>query len=100
MVTEPAIRLHIREALPSDVEAIREVAWAANQEFRHAMGETLFAGYLANVLDVEARAELGSVLVADRDGEVVGTITLYADVHDEGMPVRFPPGRRACARRP
>ena len=56
------------------------------------MGGPFFDGYLANVLDVETRAAVGTVLVVLDDGRVVGTVTHYADVHDEGMPVRFPDG--------
>jgi ribosomal protein S18 acetylase RimI-like enzyme len=56
------------------------------------MGDTLFAGYIANVLDVERRALDASVLVAASAGEIAGTITLYRDINEEGMPVAFPAG--------
>jgi ribosomal protein S18 acetylase RimI-like enzyme len=82
----------IRGARPADLVAIRAVAAAANAEFAIPMGERLFAGYLANVLDVETRLRDATVLVAERDGSIVGTITLYADIHDEGMPIQFPDG--------
>ena len=68
------------------------MASAANEEFRAPMGETLFAGYLANVLDVEVRARDATVLVADSRREVVGTITVYRDINEEGMPAAFPAG--------
>ena len=92
MVTEPATRLAIREARPADYEAIRQIARQANAEFRAPMGETLFEAYLTNNLDVEGRVAVGTVFVATDGDRVVGTITHYADVHDEGMPVRFPDG--------
>ena len=82
----------VREAIPGDVEAIREVASAANEEFRAPMGATLFAGYLANVLDVESRARDAVVLVAESGAGIVGTITVYRDINEEGMPTAFPPG--------
>ena len=82
----------IRDARTSDFGAIRAVAAAANEEFRLPMGETLFAGYLANVLDVELRARDATVLVAMSNDEVVGTITVYRDINQEGMPAAFPAG--------
>ena len=82
----------VRGATTADLGAIRAAAAAANAEFAVPMGERLFAGYLANVLDVESRLRSATVLVAERDGSVVGTITLYADIHDEAIPVRLPEG--------
>jgi ribosomal protein S18 acetylase RimI-like enzyme len=85
-------RTPLRDARPGDFEAIRAIAAAANEEFRSPMGDTLYEGYLANVLDVEARARDAMVLVAERDAEIVGTITVYRDINDEGMPALFPAG--------
>ena len=82
----------VRDATIDDLDAIRAVAAAANAEFAAAMGDRLFAGYLANVLDVESRLRDGTVLVAEHGGSIVGTITLFANIHDEGMPVRMPDG--------
>jgi ribosomal protein S18 acetylase RimI-like enzyme len=56
------------------------------------MGETTYAGYIANVLNLDRRAREAMLLVAEKEGEIVGTITLYPDIHGEGMPVRFPDG--------
>jgi GNAT superfamily N-acetyltransferase len=82
----------VRDATTDDLDAARAVAAAANAEFATVMGERLFAGYLANVLDVEGRLRDAHLLVAERDGSIVGTITLYPDIHAEGMPVRLPDG--------
>ncbi len=82
----------VRDATPGDFGAIREVASAANEEFRSPMGDTLYEGYLANVLDVEDRARVAAVLVSVSGAEVVGTITVYRDINDEGMPASFPAG--------
>ena len=82
----------VRAATAGDLDAIRRVATAANAEFAGPMGERLYAGYLANVLDVERRLAEARVLVAEREGIVVGTITLYADIHAEGMPLHMPDG--------
>lgn len=82
----------IRDAGPADFDAIRAIAAAANEEFRPAMGEALYAGYIANVLDLDRRAREATLLVAEQDGRIVGTITLYRDINAEGIPVRFPDG--------
>lgn len=82
----------IRDAKQGDFDEIRAVAAVANEEFRLPMGETLFAGYLANVLDIELRARDATVLVAISDNEVVGTISVYRDINQEGMPAAFPAG--------
>jgi ribosomal protein S18 acetylase RimI-like enzyme len=82
----------IRDARPGDFDAIRSVAAAANEEFRLPMGDALFAGYLENVLDIELRARDATVLVAMLGQEVVGTITVYRDINEEGMPAAFAAG--------
>ncbi len=87
-----AVQTVVRDATPGDFEAIRSIARAANEEFREPMGEALHAGYLANVLDVERRAQVAAILVAEQDGEIVGTITVFQDINDEGMPARFAEG--------
>jgi ribosomal protein S18 acetylase RimI-like enzyme len=85
-------RLLVREAVPADFSAIRAVLAAANEEFRGRMGPTLFAGYLANVLDVERRAQEAELFVAELGGEIVGTVTFYRDASAEGMGVSLPAG--------
>jgi ribosomal protein S18 acetylase RimI-like enzyme len=82
----------IREAGSADFDAIRAVAGAANEEFRPAMGETTYAGYIANVLDLDRRAGEALLLIAEQGSRIVGTITLYRDINGEGIPVRFPDG--------
>jgi ribosomal protein S18 acetylase RimI-like enzyme len=82
----------IRDARPGDFDVIRSIAATANEEFRAPMGETLFDGYLANVLDVERRAHEATVLVAEQGTRILGTITLYRDINKEAMPVRFSAG--------
>jgi ribosomal protein S18 acetylase RimI-like enzyme len=82
----------VRDAVPAEFDAVRRIATRANDEFRAPMGDRLYQGYLANVLDVERRAAEAAVLVAEREGELLGTITVYRDVNAEGMPARLPDG--------
>ena len=90
MVTEHAVRLAIREARPADHDAIREVARAANAEVRAPRCRGCSPRRRRTACRPSARASVGTVFVATDGDRVVGTITHYADVHDEGMPVRFP----------
>src|SRR5688572_21803982 len=82
----------VREASAADFSATRSVVAAANEEFRDLMGPTMFAGYLANVPDVERRSQEGDLFVAELEGEIVGTVTFYQNANQEGMAVALPPG--------
>ena len=74
-------------------EATRAVIQRANAEFAAQVPAGFFASYLASALDLEGRrAAGGEVLVAERDGRIVGTITYFRDANDEGMGPGFPPG--------
>lgn len=93
----------VRDATPADFSAVQAVSAAANEEYREHMAPALFAGYLANVTDVDGRARSGQVLVAELAGKLVGTVTFYPDAGAEGMPLHVPPrtaGFRAMAVRP
>ncbi len=89
---ETMIRLLVRPIEASEIDVTREVIRAANEEFRGTLPDSFFRSYLASAIDVEGRRTAGSVLVAELDGRVVGSITHYNDANDEGMPVVFPPG--------
>lgn len=83
----------IHQLRPGERESTLAVIRRANAEFAAQLPEDLFASYLASALDLEGRAGAGGdVLVAERDGRVVGTITYFRDANDEGMGPGFPPG--------
>ena len=63
----------------------RRVLLAAYQQYATAMPPAVFGRYLAELLDVEARAEVGRILVAEVGGRVVGTVTYYPDAAAEGL---------------
>lgn len=74
-------------------EATRAVIRRANAEFAAQVPEGFFASYLSSALDLEGRLVAGGdILVAQRDGTIVGTITYFRDANDEGMGPGFPPG--------
>lgn len=85
----PAI---VRPARTIEIGGIQDVVRAANAHYVETMPRTVFPSYLASALDIEGRMRDGTVLVAELDGRIVGTITAFADANDEGMPVRWPAG--------
>ncbi|PYN90848.1 MAG: N-acetyltransferase [Candidatus Rokuibacteriota bacterium] len=68
--------LRVRDARPEDQDAIRKVTLAAYQEYAAPM-KAFWEGYRRNI--VASLAEVGSAeqLVAERDGDIVGTVLLY-----------------------
>jgi predicted N-acetyltransferase YhbS len=74
----------VREAKDADVAAVDAVLRAANAQFAHILPPALYRAYLANVLDIRGRLDESRLLVAEHEGRIVGTITLYPDASREG----------------
>jgi predicted N-acetyltransferase YhbS len=77
--------VRVREADRSEHEAIRAVIAAAYREYTSVLPQVLFDEYLANLLDLDARAEDGTMLVVERAGAIVGTVTFFEDAAGEGL---------------
>lgn len=77
--------LSVRDARSSDHPAVRGVLAAAYQEYASVLPLAAFDGYLADLLDLDARGRTGRLLVAERDGRIVGTVTYYDDAAAEGV---------------
>jgi GNAT superfamily N-acetyltransferase/quercetin dioxygenase-like cupin family protein len=75
----------VRDAGASDLPAVRRVLLAAYQEYAATLPPAVFGRYLNDILDVEGRAGDGEVLVAERGGRVMGTVTYYPDASREGF---------------
>lgn len=83
----------IHSLRPGERESTLGVITRANAEFAAQVSEDLFASYLASALDLDGRlAAGGDILVAERDGRIVGTITYFREANDEGMGPGFPVG--------
>jgi predicted N-acetyltransferase YhbS len=74
----------IHEAGAQDLASVGSVLLAANREFEAAIPAAFFRPYLAEVLDIRSRLRDAQVLVAEHNGRIVGTITLYPDASREG----------------
>jgi GNAT superfamily N-acetyltransferase len=75
----------VREANRSEHQAIRDVIVAAYREYAVVLPPVVFDGYLANLLDLESRAGVSRLLVAERAGRIVGTVTFFEDAAREGL---------------
>lgn len=82
----------VRRALGAEVDEIEAVIRAANAVFEPVLPADFFRSYLDSALDVRGRMAVSTVLVAEVDGAIVGTVTAFDDANDEGMPIAFPPG--------
>jgi predicted N-acetyltransferase YhbS/quercetin dioxygenase-like cupin family protein len=85
MSTISVTGVELRDAGRSDLPAVRRVLLAAYREYATALPPAVFGRYLAEILDVEARAANGRVLVAEHGGRVLGTVSFYADAAEEGL---------------
>jgi predicted N-acetyltransferase YhbS len=75
----------LREAEVADHPAIREIITAAYREYETVLPPGGFEIYLEDLLDLDGRAEVGSLIVAEQAGRVVGTVTYYDDASVEGL---------------
>ena len=83
----------IRRGLSVEIPAIAEVIRASNEPYAAVTPADFYAAYLASALDLEGRMrDGGTVLVAEVDGELVGTVTYFQDASWESMPMDPAPG--------
>jgi len=75
----------VRDATPADHPAIRDVLRAAYQQYDTVLPPGVFGTYLEDILDLDTRARTGRLLVAERDGRIVGAVTFYEDAATEGF---------------
>jgi ribosomal protein S18 acetylase RimI-like enzyme len=74
----PPDTLLVRVARPDELEAAAAVNRAAYAEYGAVLSPERIARYLDNAGDVWSRLDIAELLVAVRDGEVVGSVTYYA----------------------
>jgi GNAT superfamily N-acetyltransferase len=78
IVDDTSPDLVIRAALPAEYDATRAVILDAYSEFANTIPARVFAEYQRDLADVELRARLGQVLVADHGGRIVASASFYA----------------------
>ena len=80
----------VRDAVPADYPAIREVVAAAYRQYADLLERDVFSPYLADVLDLEKHARHGRLFVVETDGWVCGFGAFYPDATVQGL--RWPAG--------
>jgi GNAT superfamily N-acetyltransferase len=75
----------VRDAVPADYPAIREVVIAAYRQYADLLALDVFSPYLADVLDLEKHARHGRLFVVEADGWVCGFGAFYPDATVQGL---------------
>jgi predicted N-acetyltransferase YhbS len=75
----------VRDADRADWADIREVVQGAHSPFASQFPPTIFARYLDDLLDVDAHARRGQLLVAEVDGQVRATAAFYPNTYNQAM---------------
>jgi predicted N-acetyltransferase YhbS len=74
----------IRPARTSELGQVARLFASALRPYRGSGSDWVLDAYLAELVDVRPRFDEAEVLVAERDGRIVGTVAFYADVRLEG----------------
>ena len=75
--------LEVRLARPDELEGARSVLAAAYAQYESSFPEENWVRYYADILDLEGRDDSSELLIALRDGDLVGCVSY------------FPPGSKA-----
>lgn len=89
----------IRSAVQADRPAIRDVTFAAYDEYRDALGPHAWELYAANIASTLESADPGDFIVAVRDGTIIGSVLLFpasrpSSTYPEVRLLAVPPGER------
>jgi GNAT superfamily N-acetyltransferase len=75
----------VRDAVPADYPAIREVVIAAYRQYADLIARDVFSPYLADLLDLETHAHHGRLLVVEGDGRILASGGFYPDASVQGV---------------
>lgn len=78
--------MEVRSARKSERERIRSLLAAAYGQYETAIPQENWTRYLADIVDLEGRAEISELLVAEHDGRVMGCVSYYPP----GLEVSYP----------
>jgi GNAT superfamily N-acetyltransferase len=76
----------IRDARAADRAAIEAVTLAAYEQYAVTLGTTLWGMYRQNIVATLANVNLATLIVAEREGALVGSVLLYPAGGDLGAP--------------
>ena len=91
--------LTIRDARTEDLDAVSALLVAAYAQYMPPSAEAMTAkersgweGYRQNIADVWSRAPISSTIVAERDGELLGSVNYYAPGQADSVDDAWPNG--------
>lgn len=67
----------IRPAQPSEIEGARAVLRAAYSQYEAMFPPENWSTYLADILEIEGRSAVSELLIAERNGALVGCVSYY-----------------------
>jgi len=70
-------QVSVRIAREPAIEDVRSVLAEAYRQYERSFPPENWTRYLADILDIEARADVSELLVAEREGEVIGCVSYY-----------------------
>ena len=93
--TRQKTELVVRDAVPADHPAIRDVVIAAYRQYADLIAPDIFSAYLADLLDLDRHARYGRLLVVEADRWVCAFAAWYPDasVQGVGLPSGWVSGR-------
>jgi GNAT superfamily N-acetyltransferase len=87
--------LVVRDAVPADYPAIRDVVIAAYRQYADLIAPDIVSAYLADLLDLDTHARHGRLLVVETCGWICAFAAWYPDasVQGVGLPAGWVSGR-------
>src|SRR6516164_7413866 len=87
--------LVVRDAVPADYPAIRDIVLVAYRQYADLIAPDIFSRYLADLLDLETHARHGRLFVVEADQWVCAFAAWYPDatVQGVGLPSGWASGR-------
>ena len=70
---------HIREAQTEELDEVSRVIGSSFEEYAASVPASAFEAYLKDIMDVRSRLSFTELLVAEDQGQVVGSVTFYPD---------------------
>jgi GNAT superfamily N-acetyltransferase len=94
--------LQIRDARPEELDEVSQVIRDAYQEYRNSIPTRAWQTYIREITDVRSRLGVAELIVAELDGRLAGTVSLYLDASpamQEGWPAGWAGIRILAVRR-
>jgi ribosomal protein S18 acetylase RimI-like enzyme len=81
--------MFIRDARPGELDEVAQVLKAAYRQYAPNLPPERWAAYLENIMDVRSRLDAADLIVAEVNGRIAGSVTLYlkpSGAAEEGWP--------------